>query len=143
MDLFMTPMLEMITRHEGKQLMPYEDTEGILTIGVGHNLRDRGISESVCDLMLEEDIQSATADAHSFRWFSSLNEPRQAVIVNMIFNLGLNRFREFKKTISYLSNELYQTASREMLDSKWALQVGNRAVELSEMMSSGKWPDEH
>ncbi len=138
----MNPLHDLIARHEGKELLPYEDSEGILTIGVGHNLQHNGISEAVCDLMLAEDIESATDDAKSFRWFHDLNEARQAVIVDMLFNMGLTRFNGFKKTIGFIKNGLYQTAAREMLDSRWANQVGNRAVELSEMMASGKWKDE-
>jgi len=36
----------------------------------------------------------------------------------------------------------YKQASIEMLDSKWARQVGKRAERLSDMMESGDWPDE-
>lgn len=130
---------DMIIGHEGKRLDMYLDSEGISTIGVGHNLEAKGISEAVCDLMLEEDIQEATDDANTFRWFGDLSEPRQAVIVDMIFNLGLTRFSQFKKTIQFLENKLYQSAAREMLDSRWADQVGRRAIELSEIMRTGEW----
>ena len=33
----------------------------------------------------------------------------------------------------------YQTAAKEMLASKWAVQVGRRAVELSKIMQTGEW----
>lgn len=131
---------DMITEHEGKRLDLYQDTEEIYTIGVGHNLEAKGISEAVCELMLEEDIGEAIEDADTFRWFESeLNDPRRAVVVDMIFNLGLTRFTQFKKTIQFLENGLFQSAAKEMLDSKWATQVGRRAIRLSEIMRTGEW----
>ena len=128
-----------LIEHEGKRLDLYLDSEGIETVGVGHNLKAKGISEAVCDLMFEEDIEEAINDADTFRWFESLNDPRRAVIVNMVFNLGLTRFSKFKKTIQFLENQLYQSAAKEMLDSKWADQVGRRAIQLSEQMRVGEW----
>jgi len=130
---------DMITEHEGKVLELYQDSEGIYTIGVGHNLESKGISEAVCDLMLEEDINEAIDDAETFRWFDDLTDPRRAVVVDMIFNLGLTRFSGFKKTIQFLENGLYQSAAKEMLDSRWANQVGRRAIRLSEIMRTGEW----
>lgn len=130
---------DMITEHEGKRLDLYQDTEEIYTIGVGHNLEAKGISEAVCDLMLEEDINEAINDADTFRWFEDLNDPRRAVVVDMIFNLGLTRFSKFKKTIQFLEHGHYQSAAKEMLDSKWADQVGRRAIRLSEIMRTGEW----
>lgn len=129
----------MITEHEGKRLDLYQDSEGIYTIGVGHNIEHRGISEAVCELMLEEDIDEAITDAKTFRWYDDLNAARQAVVTDMVFNLGLTRFSKFKKTIRYLEQGHYQTAAREMLDSKWADQVGRRAIRLSEIMRTGEW----
>lgn len=134
-------LINMLTEHEGRRLKMYQDSEGIWTIGVGHNLEEKGISEAVCDLMLEEDLQESIAEANTFRWFADLNEPRQAVIIDMIFNLGLPRFKGFKKTIQFLENQLYQSAAKEMLDSKWARQVGARATRLSEIMRTGEWDD--
>jgi lysozyme len=130
---------DMISEHEGKRLDMYQDSENIWTVGVGHNIQERGISEAVCNLMLEEDIEEAINDADTFRWFEDLNDPRRAVIVDMVFNMGLTRFSGFKKTIQFLENELYNSAGIEMLDSKWANQVGRRAIRLSEIMKTGEW----
>jgi lysozyme len=60
----------------------------------------------------------------------------------MIFNLGIARFSAFKKTISLIEEGSYSEAAQEMLDSRWANQVGSRANELSEMMRTGLWPEE-
>ncbi len=129
-----------LTKHEGEKLQMYTDSKGILTIGIGHNIEERGISPAVSALMFEEDIAESVEEARAnFGWYLDLNEPRQAVIINMLFNLGLGRFRGFKKTIQFLENQLYHSAAEEMLLSLWAEQVGRRAVELSRQMRFGEW----
>lgn len=131
----------LIQRHEGRRRKPYYDSEGILTIGYGYNL-EKGISDGAIDYLFNESMQEVLSDALSFDWYSNLSPVRQAVIENMLFNLGRSRFMGFKKTIKYLASGDYKKASTEMLDSKWARQVGNRALELSEMMKTNEWPNE-
>ena len=72
-----------------------------------------------------------------FDWYDDLDETRKIVVLNMVFNLGINGFKKFKKTIQYIDNENYEEAAIEMLDSAWHIQVGKRADELSEMMKNG------
>lgn len=129
---------DLLIKHEGLRLKPYLDTVGKLTIGVGRNLDDVGISKLVAMMMLSEDIERCTKEAASFDWFKSLNATRQDVVICMIFNLGLSRFNGFKKMIEAVSNQNYEKASKEMLDSKWAKQVGGRANELAQMMLTGR-----
>ena len=124
-------------RDEEVRLKPYHCTEGKLTIGVGRNLDDRGISEDEAAYMLANDLNDCIREAQCFTWFNELTDARTRVIVNMIFNLGINRFRKFKKTIEYIEDRRYVKASIEMMDSKWARQVGKRADRLSEMMKNG------
>ena len=126
-----------IMRDEAVRLKPYHCTEGKLTIGVGRNLDDRGISEDEAAYMLANDLNDCIREAQCFTWFNELTDARKRVIVNMIFNLGINRFRKFKKTIEYIEDRRYVKASIEMMDSKWARQVGKRADRLSEMMKNG------
>lgn len=134
----MRKSLEMIKRHEGIELKPYRDSLGILTIGVGHNL-ENGLSEKIIDLIFEEDMETVIEDCNKFDWYAGLNKARQAVIENMVFNLGYGRFNGFKKTIELISNNQFNHAAEEMLNSKWARQVGNRAIELSQIMRSGSF----
>jgi lysozyme len=68
-----------------------------------------------------------------------MNEPRQAVILSMLFNLGRPRFDKFQNMQAALLGGDYTLASHEMLDSRWANQVGRRAIEMSDMMQSGEW----
>jgi len=115
--------------------MPYPDTVGKTTIGVGRNIEDRGISEDEAMLMLDNDIKLVEMQCAIFEWFPGLSDIRKKVIIDMVFNLGITRFRKFKKTIQYLSENDFLNASIEMKDSKWCSQVGNRCVTLSYMMN--------
>ena len=142
----MNKIESLIAKHEGLSLKPYRDTVGKLSIGYGRNLDDNGISKHEAELMLVRDIESAYTDLFQFEWFAGLDEVREAVIVNMVFNLGINRFKGFENTILFLEKGLYVAASEEMLKgsgpggkSKWYHQVGNRAAELSEMLKTGEW----
>jgi len=128
---------DIIVKHEGLELQPYEDSLGILTVGVGHNL-ERGISYETAMFILDEDLKEVKQQAQSFSWFHYLNEVRQIVIQDMIFNLGITRFKRFKKMIKAIQNDDFLEAANQMLDSKWAEQVGRRAVDLSTMMETGE-----
>ena len=68
-----------------------------------------------------------------------LGDVRQAVVVDMSFNLGLTRFSQFTQTLKAISAGNYAAASSYMLDSKWARQVGPRAQRLAKMMRTGEW----
>ena len=127
-----------LLRHEGIKLHPYTDTVGKLTIGIGRNLTDRGISKDEAFYLFNTDIEIALKDARrAVSNFDDISVCRQAVIVNMVFNLGLTRFLKFKKLRHAICLNDFPKASAEMLDSRWARQVGRRAEELSELMLDG------
>lgn len=130
----------MLIRQEALKLRLYKDSEGKWSIGVGRNIEDRGIRESEAYVMLDNDIEEATAQAESMAFFSTLDPVRQDVLIDMIFNLGLPRLRGFKKMLAALQVHDWETAAKEMLDSKWAMQVGNRALELVQMLRTGLYP---
>jgi lysozyme len=126
-----------LIRDEGLRLKVYKDSEGIETIGVGRNLQ-KGITREEAMYLLGNDVKNSIADANTFPWFEDLSDVRQRVVVNMIFNMGLNKFRGFKQTIKHIAAGEYSEAAKEMLDSKWAGQVGLRAVRLSQMMRTNE-----
>lgn len=132
---------DLIKRHEGKRNKVYYDTEGIMTIGYGYNL-EKGLSDAAVDFLFKESMQEVYSEALSFSWYANLSPVRRAVIENMLFNLGKSRFMGFKRTIQYLDNGQFDQAAEEMLNSKWSKQVGSRAITLSEMMKTDRWPDE-
>jgi lysozyme len=124
-------------------LTPYRDSVGKLTIGVGHNLDDNGVSTATAMFILDEDIARAVADLdRAFPWVVDLDDVRQRVLINMSFNLGISRLSQFKKMFAALELRQYTIAAVEMLDSTWAKQVGTRADRLAEMMRTGANPEE-
>jgi len=130
--------LEQIKRHEGLRLKPYQCTAGKTTIGYGRNLDDVGVSEFEAELMLKHDIEAATSELHRALPFTRMMDGvRHDVLVNMVFNLGISRLLRFKKFIAQLETGNYATAAIEMIDSRWAAQVGARATELAQQMRSG------
>ncbi len=135
----MEQVAQLIAQHEGLRLKPYKCTAGKITIGYGRNLDDNGISKQEAEAMLVKDISGVYTDLSRYEWFYGLDEVRAAVLVDMCYNLGINRLSKFKRTMKFIELGQYLEASLEMLNSKWAKQVGNRAVTLSNMMKTGKW----
>ncbi len=136
----MSRLHDMLIRHEGLRLKPYLDTKKKLTIGVGRNLDDVGITRDEAWALLNNDIARVRREVkRAFPWFSKVNPVRKDVVLNMVFNLGLQRFRGFRKAIAAIKAQDWDEAARQMLDSQWASQVGRRARELAAMMRRGKY----
>ena len=133
-------LAEQLARHEGVKLKPYRDTVGKLTIGIGRNLDDKGITELEALNMLDNDIAEFAAEVCSnIRFFNALNDARQNVLVNMAFNMGIGGLLSFENMLDAISKGYFNKAEREMLDSKWASQVGYRARELGRQMRTGEY----
>lgn len=131
----------MLIRHEGIRLKAYKDTEGKLSIGVGRNIEELGITQLEALMMLDNDIKRVVNEAaDKFDWYKSMNIPRQDVLLSMLFNLGMPKLLEFKAMLSALSFQNYEKAADEMLNSAWANQVGERATELATVMRRGVYP---
>ena len=122
---------------EGFRECVYTCSAGKLTLGYGHNIEDNPLPEPIAEKLLHSDIAQALAKCERFDWFFELDGVRQRVIVNMVFNIGFNGVSKFKKMIAAIEAGLYGAASIEMMDSKWANQVGARALRLSQMMCNG------
>ena len=129
---------QQIRMHEGVEYKVYEDTEGIKTVGVGRNLEDRGLSDDEVDYLLSNDIDICVKELEqTFDWYDDLDDIRKRVLIDMMFNLGMPRLKGFANMLKAIEAGAWKNAAVEMLDSKWAEQVGNRASRLSEMMESG------
>ena len=50
----------------------------------------------------------------------------------MCFNLGYPRLSKFKNFLAAMQENDFETAAVEMMDSKWANQVGKRAERLKQ-----------
>lgn len=122
---------------EGFRSKPYKDTVGKLTIGYGRNLDDNGISKEEAEFLLKQDIKTARDELHNFYWYEKLTINRQRALINMMFNLGLPKFRKFKKMIAAFEKRDYPIAADEALDSKWAKQVGGRSERVADLIRYG------
>lgn len=128
-----------LKRDEGVRTHVYLCSAGAQTIGVGRNLDANGISEDEIDYLLMNDIRSCVRDLkNNFNFYNGLDGTRKRVMINMVFNLGINRLLKFKKFLGAVESKDYKTASVEMLDSLWAKQVGERSQRLSQLMLYGE-----
>jgi lysozyme len=127
----------LVQRHEGLRLFPYLDTKGKVTIGFGRNLTDRGITRAQADDWLEKDLAECQSQLHElFHWFDRLDDVRQAVLVDIVFNVGWAGFLKFVRLIAAMTISDFPKASAEILDSGIALK---RRTELALMMRTGQW----
>ena len=131
---------EQLVRHEGLRLKPYRCTAGKLTIGIGRNLDDCGITQSEAYIMLINDIMNCEKQLQAKipDIYNGLDEVRKSVLLNMCFNLGISGLLGFKNTLEFIKVGDWERAANNMLVSRWAKQVGRRAIELSELMRKGK-----
>ncbi len=121
-------VLSDLREDEGLKLEVYKDTTGHQTIGYGHNLSDLGISKAIADAILMEDLVTTLMALNSqIPWWKTLTESQRRALINMAFNLGVNKLLEFKKMLAALKTGNSDLAATEALDSKWAEQVGSRA----------------
>lgn len=131
---------EQLLRDEGLRLKPYKDSVGKLTIGCGRNLDDVGLSLTEAEYLLDNDIvRAAAAVLAHIPWTHTLDEVRRAALTNMCFNLGVKGLLGFKKSLAAMERGDWRTAAVEMLDSKWAKQVGVRAERLAKQIATGEW----
>ena len=138
MKFDMDKMIEQLVDHEGLELHPYEDSLGIITIGVGRNLEERGISEDEAFYLLGNDIEiiwDELIKQHPI--VEDLDDQRQMILLDMAFNICVPRLGKFKKMLAAIEDGDMIEASKQALDSRWADQVGRRAERLAERLTSG------
>ena len=142
-------LASMLTADEGLRLKVYDDhngepikkgskVEGYPTIGIGRELQNFGLSEEEAQYLLMNDIERVLKEAEAFTWWNNLNEARKVCVANMLFNLGLTRFNQFKNFQARLLENNWSKAADEMMDSRWAKQVGTRATRLEKIMRTGQ-----
>ena len=144
MVTFMGQLIETLKRHEGVRSHAYKCSENMITVGVGRNLDENGgigLSDDEIEYLLLNDIERCDAELeNAYDWYRSLNKPRRDAMINLCFNLGLTRLRGFVKALEAMSRGQYDVAADEFMDSRWADQVGARAVEVSELIRTGDYP---
>ena len=146
--------LRLLKRHEGEYRRgglhaAYRCPAGALTIGWGHNLDARPlpglgegsrISDEQASAILRQDLQELAAELDlRLPWWRRLGAARSAVLLDMAYNLGAAGLLGFRRMLEAARRGRFGEAASEMMDSRWAGQVGIRAVELAEQMRSGRW----
>ncbi|TCK87374.1 glycoside hydrolase family protein [Paraburkholderia sp. BL9I2N2] len=135
-----------LRRDEGVRYVPYRDTKDIPTVGVGHNLQASPLpagwtyplTDDQVNQLLASDLANVFSDLNrDLPWWTDLNDVRQRVIANLMFNLGSNKLLGFKNTLAAMRQGRYDDAAAGMLNSAWASQVGARAQRLAQMMRTG------
>lgn len=134
----MSQLAESIRQHEGWRDKAYQDSEGVWTIGYGTNLQELKIDKQQGEQWLELQIQEATLGAGRFPEFALLNAVREDVFIEMVYNMGPKRVAGFRKMLAAIRDGEWEEAAIEMLDSKWARQVGRRAWSLAKLMETGE-----
>jgi len=127
-----------LVAEEGEEFKVYLDSEGIPTIGVGRNLRDKGISEDESRLLLKNDIIECYRDLYDiFPNFDSFSSNRRVVLISMRFNLGLSGFKGFKEMIAAIQSDDWERAAVELLDSDRGRKLIERSKREAEMLRGG------
>ena len=133
----MSELTEMLRKHEGVRDKVYLCSAGYETIGVGRNISEDGLglSDDEIDYLLNNDIKRVREElTEEYYWFAGLDEARQDAMIDISFNLGQTRLRGFVKSLEAMAREDFDTAADEFMDSKWSEQVGDRAVEVTEII---------
>lgn len=155
-DSLISSIWDRVILHEGRKKKVYLDSKKNPTVGVGFNLNRSDsaevlksvganynlvksgkalLTDSQIDALLKKDLLFAKSNAERVvPNFTALPLSVQGVVVEMIFNLGVSKFLEFKDFLKYLGAKQFVKASAEMLDSDWASQVKNRATTLANIV---------
>ena len=134
-------LIQELIEDEGYKDEIYLDHLGYPTFGVGHLILKTDeeynspvgthISEERIRECLNADIDVVCEELHrNISWWRGLSDNHMRIMANMCFNLGYPRFSKFKKFLTAMHKQDFETASIEMMDSKWATQVGARAERL-------------
>lgn len=136
-----------IKRHEGSgprkhgRFLPYKDSKGILSIGWGRNLQANGIRESEAQILLSNDIDDAIKECFAeLPWFRNLDTVRQAVVTELMFNMGWPTFKQFVHTLRAIGEHDFARAAMGLRQSKWYQDVKpTRGEKLATQLESGIW----
>lgn len=136
---YIDKLTEMLKKEEGFRRFPYKDTVGKLTVGFGRNLDNIGISKEEAEILLSNDVAMAEAELRkNIEYYDDLDASTKVVLIDMCFNMGIGKLMQFKKMFSAIKENNKELTAKEMLNSKWATQVGVRAQKLAYFMEMGK-----
>ena len=126
-----------LIRHEALRLHPYLCSSDKLTIGVGRNLDDRGITEEEAMYLLDNDIDICIRELmDNLPFYGRMPEDIKEILINLTFNMGMPTLLKFQKMLGHVEAGRFEEASAELLNSRYAKQVKGRAVELASRMAN-------
>lgn len=122
--------------------LPYVDTAGKITIGVGRNLTDRGLSEDEVRYLHDNDLREAITDLTlHFPWWKILDDGRKLAFLDMRYNLGPTRFRTFKTTLGYAAKGAWTECARAFRQNrKYRSQIKGRFDAIARALETGTSP---
>ena len=136
-------IIQQLRNEEGVVAHAYQDSLGFWTIGVGRLIDQRKgglLYPDEIDYLLANDVKRKTDGlATALPWFTLLDEPRQAVLIGMAFQMGVKGLLAFTTTLGHVRVGRYAEAAVAMLESTWAKQTPERAKRLSKQMETGEW----
>jgi|TARA_R110000803_G_scaffold147817_1_gene213283 lysozyme len=138
----MNRLIEMLRRHEGVRDKVYMCSAGYETIGVGRNISESGLglSDDEIDYLLNNDINRCREElSREYFWFNTLDVVRKEALIDLSFNIGQTKLRGFVKALECMAENNFEKAGEEFYDSKWAKQVGDRSLEICQMIKSGEY----
>ena len=139
MDNFTKILIE----HEGKQRSAYQDSLGYWSIGIGRCIDKRkacGLSDDEMMYLLNNDVVNSRKELSHYEWFNTLDEVRQDVLVELHFNIGLDKLLQFHQTLAAIENKDFKAAAMHLLNSMWAIQVGKvRSQNMANRLESGHY----
>lgn len=134
-------LTQYVKMNEGFSPTMYKDTEGIWTIGIGFNLEE-GFTMEECMLILDHRLRNLVDNvARAIPSYNRLDSVRKIVLVDMAYNLGIRGLLKFRKMLAAVQRRDFEDAAKELLDSRYAAQVGGRAHRNARMMETGEWYD--
>src|ERR1700689_2193816 len=135
----LSKLMRSLIKHEGYRRLPYLDTKGYITLGIGYNLSARGLDDNWINTTCKNDVRdNYNALIEHFPWFLKLSADRQIILLDMSF-MGIRRLLEFEEMLKALEIGDFEKAADEMLNSIWATEVKGRATDLANAMRTGKY----
>lgn len=144
-----------LIKNEGIRFEVYICPAGYKTIGVGRNLDlnpltkeekeiigdvNKGITKDQAFMLLRNDVNAVKKQLDGLLpWWRNLDSERQYVMIDLCFNLGISKLLGFKNTLAYIAQGNYGQAADNLLKSKYASQVKNRASRNANCLRTGKY----
>ena len=152
----MSDLQESVIRHEDIESVPYLDSRKLWTFACGrclethpltgsewkHLLDAKLIEVSITNegsmFLLDEDLDECRRECQSsFAFWAALDEMRRDVLIEMVFQLGIDHVRQFHEMLGFIAAKQYSQAAAAGLDSQWHKQTPERAEELMKQLETG------